>query len=280
MRFADSEEMRYTDKEQPGRNEREASTMDAEQEPRAKSVQKAIDILNCFVKKQPLGITEISEMTGYYKSNVHTIVHTLTSNGLLERDAESEKYYLGLGTLRLGRAVGDRYTLRNVASVHMNRLANEIGESVYLYVPLRDQIYTLLTASPVQSRYYRPSASEGFTCRMHCTGAGKVILAFQPRELTEAYIAGGLERYTDKTIVSPELLRQELARVRRDRMAMDNMEWDDGMRCISVPIFGSSGTLMGAMSVSSPALVSADEETLRSLVRRLTECAGQIEANL
>ena len=33
-----------------------------EPEIKVKSVKKALDVLNCFIKKQPLGVTEISEM--------------------------------------------------------------------------------------------------------------------------------------------------------------------------------------------------------------------------
>ena len=50
-----------------------------EPEIKVKSVKKALDVLNCFIKKQPLGVTEISEMLGLYKSNVYDILTTLTA---------------------------------------------------------------------------------------------------------------------------------------------------------------------------------------------------------
>ena len=37
---------------------------------KVKSLQKALTVLDCFADKQPLGITEISEKLGLYKSNV------------------------------------------------------------------------------------------------------------------------------------------------------------------------------------------------------------------
>ncbi len=45
-------------------------------EVKVKSLQKALDVLGCFVEKQPLGVTEISEKLGLYKSNVHNILMT------------------------------------------------------------------------------------------------------------------------------------------------------------------------------------------------------------
>ena len=46
---------------------------------KVKSLQKALEILNCFAVKQPLGVTEISEKLGLYKSNVHNILVTFTA---------------------------------------------------------------------------------------------------------------------------------------------------------------------------------------------------------
>lgn len=49
---------------------------------KVKSLQKALEILNCFAVKQPLGVTEISEKLGLYKSNVHNILVTFTCDGV------------------------------------------------------------------------------------------------------------------------------------------------------------------------------------------------------
>ena len=53
---------------------------------KVKSLQKALEILNCFAYKQQLGVTEISEMLDLYKSNVHNILNTYTAMGYLEQD--------------------------------------------------------------------------------------------------------------------------------------------------------------------------------------------------
>ena len=42
-----------------------------EKEIKVKSLQKALDILNCFTKKSTWGVTELSEYLDLNKSNVH-----------------------------------------------------------------------------------------------------------------------------------------------------------------------------------------------------------------
>ena len=44
---------------------------------KVKSLQKALEILNLFADKPVLGVTEISEYFGIYKSTVHNILSTL-----------------------------------------------------------------------------------------------------------------------------------------------------------------------------------------------------------
>ena len=45
-----------------------------EKEIKVKSLQKALDILNCFTKKSSWGVTELSEYLDLNKSNVHSSV--------------------------------------------------------------------------------------------------------------------------------------------------------------------------------------------------------------
>ncbi len=58
--------------------------MKDEKDVKVKSLQKALEVLNCFIDKQPLGITEISQQLGLYKSNVHNILVTFKNMGYLE----------------------------------------------------------------------------------------------------------------------------------------------------------------------------------------------------
>ena len=80
-------------------------TMKGEAEVKVKSLQKALEILGCFVEKQPLGTTEISEKLGLYKSNVHNILMTFTAMGYLEQDTETGKFRLGTVIFALSRAL-------------------------------------------------------------------------------------------------------------------------------------------------------------------------------
>lgn len=70
--------------------------------PKVKTLLKSLKILECISEKTPeLGITEISEMLGLYKSNVFNILTTFKEAGYIEQNHENSKYRLGTKILEL-----------------------------------------------------------------------------------------------------------------------------------------------------------------------------------
>ena len=62
---------------------------------KVKSLQKALEILNLFTEKPVLGVTEVSEYLGIYKSTVHNILSTLKAMEYLEQDEENRQIQAG-----------------------------------------------------------------------------------------------------------------------------------------------------------------------------------------
>ena len=66
---------------------------------------------------------------------------------------------------------------------------------------------------------------------MHCTSVGKAILAFLPEErITEIVRRTRFERFTHRTIATPEALRAEIEKTRRRGYAVDDEELEEGFR--------------------------------------------------
>ena len=93
----------------------------------------------------------------------------------------------------------------------------------------------------------------GYRVPLHCTGCGKVLLAYQPDSVVASIVAEeGLPRYTERTITDPGQLQQELEMIRHQGYAIDNGEQEEGVRCIAVPVYGSKGKVVAALSISGP----------------------------
>lgn len=244
-----------------------------------KSIKKTLDVLNCFTEKQPLGITEISEKLDLYKSNVHAIVSTLAAMDYLEQDKDNGKYYLGLGVLRLSRAIGDRYSFNNVAAAHMQELADATGEIVYLTVPFRDHVYYLDTSFPSVGMPYLVGSIRNGIENMNCTSSGKSMLAYMPERYVEEYLSRPLQASTEYTITDPDALRGELQMIRSQGYATDHMEAMIGISCVAVPIRGRNGAVMGALSISGPSPRFSDER-IPKLAELLKKHVSEIQKNM
>lgn len=133
--------------------------MGREGEVKVKSLQKAMEVLECFIQKQPLGVTEISEKLGLYKSNVHNILMTFTALGYLTQDDETGKFHLGVSVMTLSRAFREGLDITRVAVPFMREIANEAGELVYLTVPREDSVVYLEGISPDNQRRVSKSVS-------------------------------------------------------------------------------------------------------------------------
>ncbi|HLW60481.1 MAG TPA: IclR family transcriptional regulator C-terminal domain-containing protein [bacterium] len=87
----------------------------------------------------------------------------------------------------------------------------------------------------------------------HCTALGKVLLAHADPQLQTRVLAGRLKRYTPGTIVDPPTLRRVLQAVRERGYAVDDQEFEEGIRCVAAPVLDYTGRVVAALSVSAPA---------------------------
>lgn len=248
-------------------------------EVKVKSLQKALRVLDCFMEKQPLGVTEISEQLGLYKSNVHDILSTLTAMNYLAKSEESGKYYLGINLVRLGRAAADRYSFQNIAAPHLRQISKEVGEIAYLTIPLGHQVYYLDTAFPSESNTHLSSALRNSTDSMHTTSSGKVMLAHMPEEFVKEYLSMPMIALTEYTITDPDALREELVRIRLRGYGIDDQENAIGLRCVAVPILARNGSVVGAMSVSGPS-PRFTESRIHQFAELLKKHVCEIQNNL
>ncbi len=232
---------------------------------KVKSLQKALEILNCFIVKPKLGVTEISEMLGLNKSNVHNILSTFKEINYLEQDEETGKYQLGVGIFALCQSVGDRFNVRKIVMPFMQEIADQTGEMVYLAVPHEDEVIYLEAMYPVES-FNLMRVILGERAQMYCTGIGKAVLAFLPEMVRDAYINKELTAYTEHTITDRDELMEELRRTRERGYSVDNMEHEFGVKCVGMPIFNRKGAVEAAISVSGPSLRFSEE--------RIEEIAG------
>jgi IclR family acetate operon transcriptional repressor len=152
------------------------------------------------------------------------------------------------------------------------------GETANLAVMEGYQAVYVAQAQPV--RIVRMFTELGNRVPLHCTGCGKVLLAYQPDSVITAVIAEmGLPSYTDKTITDPGQFQQELELIRQQGYAVDNGEQEEGVRCLAVPVYGPKGRVVAAVSISGPSS-RLDSRRTPSLLPHLKRISAALSSAL
>jgi DNA-binding IclR family transcriptional regulator len=243
----------------------------AESGGKIKSLQKALNVLDCFVDHSELGVTQISEMMGLYKSNVHSILSTFKQCGYVEQDEVTGKYRLGVKIYKLSCALDDRYDVIQLAKPYMQEIANLTKERVYLGAPHGDEVIYLGATYPT-GEFAMARAISGERAQMYCTGLGKAMMAYLTLEQQYEYANRPLEKFTENTLTDKEALLAELECVREKGYAIDNMEHEYGVKCVARPIFDRKRRVCAAISVSGPSLRFEDD--------RIKEISDILKRNL
>lgn len=244
-----------------------------------KSVEKAIDILSCFTVETPaLTVTEITGMTGFTQSTVSRILATLEKKKCVERDPQSGQYRLGLKFHQWKGVFSQEANIADLARPIMEKLRDECGEEVTLYVPGEGN---RICVEAVRSRYGVAKITQvGKALPLHCGASGKVILAHLPDKIRKRIIYGeSLEKYTDRTITDPEALEEDLKTIRKDGYAVSIGEREEGTYSVVAPVLGSGGEIRASLTISGP-IFRFPEEVREGLVEAVTGAAREISMNL
>ena len=231
---------------------------------------KALRILEAFLKEQDgeIGISKLSDLTGLKVSTVHRIASILVDNGYLIQRENRAKYSIGLKPLAFYRALNRNLKIKEVALPSLEKLRLVSGESANLAILDSDEAVYIEHIESNQT--LRAFTEVGNRAPLHCTGVGKIFLAFMREQQLRDFITNNsLFRLTDNSITDYDELEKELSIIKRDGVAIDNGEMEIGVRCIAAPVMDSNGNVIAAMSISGPftRLNSTRVEELKPVVK-------------
>lgn len=243
--------------------------------PNATSVERTFAVLECLESsRRGLNISEISRKLGIPKSSTHVIVLTLERLGYVQKRTDSLNYTLGLRAYGLGLGMMKNLSVADVALPHMRVLVDHVHLPAHLAVPDGEQgVYIQKVDSP---GLIKIDTYVGRRMDLHCTGVGKIILAYGPADILELALAKPVYiRHTRNTITSPRMMQKEIAKVRRAGYAIDDEEEELAVRCVAVPVLHPAGRFAAALSVVG----TTDQiplSAVESLVGRLKQTAAAI----
>jgi DNA-binding IclR family transcriptional regulator len=244
------------------------------------SVVRTLHILEVLAADGELGLTALAARVGIHKSTLFRFLRTLCALGYARRDPDTERFSLSLKVFELGAAVHARVDLVKLAAPFLARLSSTTGEAVHLAVLDGDQLVYLSKIESTRALRVAMRSGVGLTAPAYCTGVGKVLLAFAPAEVLDAYLARcAFVRHTEKTVPDRRRLLAQLQQIQDRGWAVDDEEHEHGVRCVAAPLRDRTGAVVAALSISGPTLRLTQDriDAARKLVCEVAaELSGQL----
>jgi IclR family pca regulon transcriptional regulator len=250
----------------------------------SQSLERGLAILSAFSSARPLlGVSDLAREVGLSRSSAHRYIATLAALGYLEQDRATRRYRLGPRVLDLGFSAINSMELRQLASADLQDLSDATGHTVNMAVlDGIDVLYIERCRSSSRSqRDIDLNLHVGSKLPSYCTSMGKVLLAdLPPVELEERLAQMDLARRGPNTITARARLREELARVRVEGVAVNNEELAYGLRSIAVGVRGADGNTVAAINLAVHSSLVSMECLLSGLGPALTGTARHISSRL
>jgi IclR family acetate operon transcriptional repressor len=236
----------------------------------AKALAKGLSLVDHIADSDgPLRLADLVEISGLPRPTVLRLLDVLCRAEVLRTDVGGA-YTLGPRVAAWGQSFLDRLDLRAQAMEPMRELVDLSGETCFLGV--LDGAQVLYLAAVHSPQPVRPAARPGSRNPLHCTGIGKVLLAGLPDDEIDVLLGEPLERRTENTMTRRADVLEHVRLVRNRGYATDEIENEEGVRCVAAPIRDSTGAVVAGLSVSAPAyrFSSADVHRFAPDVLRVT----------
>jgi len=213
---------------------------------------RAFNILETVAESSaPLTVSHISNTVGLPVATVHRLCKMLVEQRLLQYEIDGKHLLNGSRMFDFAAHIlsGSHFDLER--RVIMEALVKEVGETCNIAIPdgLR-----MIYAERVEAHWpLRLQLPAGTPVPMHCTASGKLYLSsLDPSVVERVLVRLELTRHTPGSIVSPDKLLAELAKIRKRGYATDDEEFIDGLVAVAVPIVDTNDQFCAGLALHGP----------------------------
>jgi IclR family acetate operon transcriptional repressor len=220
--------------------------------PRIQSVDRAFSLLTCLARNGDCeSLPTMAAQCGLTVATAHRLLTTLEALGAVIHTAPGQ-YRIGMGLIALTRGASTDCLIAAAAAPCLRQITQTLCPTAHLGVLDSDYMVTYLAKKSLRS--HQLPTRTGSKLEAYCSGLGKVLLAALPTLELDQYLAEGpFIRLTSRTMIETPALKSELAKVLCQGFAVDDRELFEDLRCVAVPVFDRSGSVVAALSASAPA---------------------------
>jgi DNA-binding IclR family transcriptional regulator len=246
----------------------------------APPVQRAVRLIRHVAEGNPvLNMSETAKLLKINRTTLLRLLHTLETEGFVERRPGGAGYQVGLSFLELAARALFSQDLVQVAVPVLTRLAETVQLSAHLGVLDGTDVLYLARRTP-----NTPLASNirvGSRLPAHATTMGRMLLAYKtPLELDALYSGKELERFSEHTSTTSAAVQAKAEKDRGAGIAWSEAYFERGIGSAAVAVFDFAGTPLGAINVSGPVSAFGDEARHRAIGDEVRRAGAEISHRL
>jgi IclR family transcriptional regulator, acetate operon repressor len=239
------------------------------------SVLSTLRVLEEVAMRQPIGVSELSRVTGIPKSSVQRGLVTLQEAGWLRVvEPEHARWGLTMKALALGLRGAGEQDLRELAGPVTRRLAAETDETVLL--GLRDGDEYLIVAREDCTQVVRVFTEVGSRVPLRASSGGVAIMARLKADEIDDLLGTELREFAGTPVLSPDELRKEIATTTERGYALDMSSWyRPQVASVGAAITNAAGRPIAAVTLAIPEM-RYDRSREQALARLVVAAADEI----
>ena len=195
--------------------------------------------------------SEVASRMNIDRNQAFRCLRTLQHVGFV-RQGDDERFVLTPLVKQLAASAQPQTSLISAARLSLDDLLQFTGETINLFVRNGETLIGIDHREGLRS--VRLVTQLGQSSLLHAGASPKAALAFLSSSEQTAVLAQlpTYPRYTSKTVISPDALREELKVIRVRGYAISDGDVDPDARGVGAPIFDVAGQVTGAVSVGGP----------------------------
>jgi DNA-binding IclR family transcriptional regulator len=233
------------------------------------AVVKAFDLLDALAAEDSNPtVPVLAKKLELSRNKVFRLLATLEDKGLIERDAVTGTYRLGLCAFEMAQHILKSASLIRMAHPIMEELARKHDEAIYITVMNNDEVLFLDMVDSFQQIKTIPLVGRRFP--FFTNAAGKAIKAMSSMDALERMVRHSAR---NKAIPDIKKLEVELWDIRQKGVAVDVGGLGDGICAVAVAIRDYAGKVVGALTLLAPSFRMLQERLEMEIIPSMLEGA-------
>ena len=242
------------------------------------SLERGLRVLQTFSREHAqLTLSEVAALTELSPATARRSLHTLERLGYVGRTGR--RFLLRPKVLGISSGYLSAINAEMVLQPFLQDLVNEVGGSSS--VTILDDLQIVYLAHASANRAIRLTAGVAARYPAYATSMGRVLLAFQPDWVIEAYFARAtLTKLTEHTETNPVSIRRILKDTRTKGYTAIENELDYGIVSVSLPIFAGDGRIVAAANCADVTTRFTRAQMVQKRLPALRQAVRRIESML